>query len=192
MHSDTSETFALASRRVMRFGAAYAIAVVVVNALALAGLTAVSNGAVDPTAVGTQASVLIGGAVAGTVTLVCVICLLISTVVWLVSAHRLSAAGPGPIGYGALAAGVVLTVLAYVVPGRMPTVATTAAAEIALRVGGVAVLLAGVAAVRARLRRETGHELPAATPPLVTADDWDASKWDPEVLRDIERRRKAG
>jgi hypothetical protein len=65
-------------------------------------------------------------------------------------------------------------------------------AGLALRVGGILVLIAGVVAARARIGRATGHPGLAARPQLITSDDWDASKWDPEVLRDIERRRGPG
>jgi hypothetical protein len=76
-------------------------------------------------------------------------------------------------------------------PGRMPTVNSAVGTEAALRIGGVVVLVAGVNMVRGRVRRRTGHVIPAGRPPLVTSDDWDASTWDPEVLRDIDRGRKA-
>jgi hypothetical protein len=188
--NDLAATFTLAGRRVVRFSVAYALIVVLASLLGLAGYTAIRSGAADPAAVGTQASVLIGGAVAGLVSLVCVVGLLISAVVWLVSAHRLLDAGPGLAGYGGLAACAVLIALAYALPTRMATVGAAGATEAALRIGGVALLIAGVLRVRARARRETGLPLPSGKPPALTSDDWDASRWDPEVHRDIERRRK--
>jgi hypothetical protein len=187
--SELAETFALAGRRVVRFSVGYALIVVVASLLGLAGYTAIRSGAADPAAVGTQASVLIGVAVAGLVSLVCVLGLLISTVVWLVSAHRLLDGGPGLAGYGGVAACVVLIGLAYALPIRMATVGAAGAAEAALRIGGVVLLIAGVLGVRARARRETGLSLPGR-PAMLTSDDWDASAWDPQVHRDIERRRK--
>lgn len=186
-----AETFSLASRRVVRFGAIYAVLVAAIEALGFAGYTAVRSGAADPAAVSTQASVLIGGAITGLVGLVCVIVLLISTVVWIVSVHRLSAGGPGVAGYGALVLCLLLIALGYVVPPRVPTLGGAVATEAAMRIGGVVVLIAGVLAVRSRIRRQTGQAALAGRPELLTSDDWDASKWDPEVQRDIERRRGA-
>jgi hypothetical protein len=186
-----AETFALAGRRVVRFGVVYAVVVALVSGLGLAGYAAVRSGIADPTAVGTQASVLLVGMISGLVGLVCLLGLLISTVVWIISAHRLTPAGPGLTGYGAAAVGVLLVALAYGLPGRMPTVSGAVVTEAAMRIGGVVVLVAGVVLVRARVRRKTGHVIPAVRPPLVTSDDWDASQWDPEVLRDIDRGRRA-
>lgn len=187
----SADTFGLASRRVVRFGVVYAATVAILNALALAGYAAVRSGAADPAQVGTQASVLLGGLVVGLILLICGLSLLISTVVWIVSAHRLSPAGPGLAGYGGLAVCVLLTALGYVLPGQMPSLNAAAATEAALRVGAAAALVAGVLLARARIRRETGHPLPASRKPVLTSDDWDASKWDPEVQRDIDRRRGA-
>jgi hypothetical protein len=58
-----------------------------------------------------------------------------------------------------------------------------------MRNAGVAIQIAGVLVVRARIRRETGHADQGRPPTMLTSDDWDASTWDPEVMRDIERRR---
>ena len=54
-----------------------------------------------------------------------------------------------------------------------------------------AALVAGVLLTRARIRRETGRPTLAARPALVTADDWDASSWDPEIHKEIDRRRRS-
>jgi len=188
--SPSVDTFALASRRVVRFGVVYAVVVAMAGALSFGGYTAISSGAADPANLGTQASVLIGTMVAGLVGLVCVIGLLISTVVWLVSVHRLRAGGPGLIGYGGLAGAVLLIAVAYLLPGRMPTVSAAVAADVALRVGAVILLVAGVLQVRARVGRETGRAHLTGKPTLITSADWDASTWDPEVMRDIDRRRR--
>jgi hypothetical protein len=183
-------TFALAGRRVVRFGVVYAVVVAMTGAFGFAGYTAVRSGAADPTDVSTQASVLIVGAIAGLVGLVCVAGLLISTVVWIVGAHRMIAAGPGVAGYGCLVLCLLLIGLSYVVPRRVPTLGGAVATEAAMRVGGVVVLIVGVLVVRARIRRRTGQADLGRAPRLITSDDWDASKWDPEVQRDIERRRR--
>ena len=191
MLSPSAETFSLASRRVVRFGVLYAVVVAIVGALSLGGYAAIRSGAADPADLSTQASVLIVGMIAGLVGLVCVIGLLISAVVWVVSVHRLTAAGPGLTGYGGLVGGVLLIALAYVLPSRVPTVSAAVAVDVALRVGAVVLLVAGVLLVRARIRRETGQATLAGKPTLITSDDWDASTWDPEVMRDIDRRRRA-
>jgi hypothetical protein len=184
------ETFALASRRVVRFGAVYAVVVGAVSALGLAGYAAISSGAADPTSVGTQASVLIGTAVTGFVGLVCVIGLMVSTIVWLVSAHRLRPSGPGVVGYLAMAFCLVLVALAYVVPARVASLGGAVTTEAAMRIAGIAVLIAGVMVVRAQVRKETGQAIPSGRRSMqVTTDDWDASSWDPTVLGEIDRRR---
>ena len=60
-----------------------------------------------------------------------------------------------------------------------------------LRVGGVALLVAGVLATRSRRRGQTTGVTLRARPNEVTSDDWESSTWDPEFQRDIERRRGA-
>ena len=52
-----------------------------------------------------------------------------------------------------------------------------------------AALLIGVLTTRSRVRRQTGRtDLGGRRKPTVTSDDWDTSKWDPDLLDDIERR----
>lgn len=188
--SERAETFAVAGRRVVRFGVVYAFVVVAVSALGLAGYAAIRSGAADPNSVGTQASVAIGSLVTGLVGLVCVIGLAISTIVWIVSAHRLRPAGPGVAGYVALTACLLLVGLAYVLPARLLSLNGSVLAEAAMRIAGIAALIAGVVLVRSGVRADTGLELPAPRRTMqVSSDDWNASKWDPEVLGEIERRR---
>ena len=184
------ETFAVASRRVVRFGVVYAVVVVAVSALGLAGYAAITSGAADPTSIGTQASVLIGTAVTGLVGLVCVIGLLVSTIVWFVSVHRLRPSGPGVAGYLAMAFCLLLVGFAYVVPARVPSLDGTVVTEAVMRIAGIAVLIAGVVVVRSQVRRETGQPIPSRRRTMqVSSDDWDASSWDPTVLGEIDRRR---
>jgi hypothetical protein len=184
------ETFALASRRVIRFGAVYAFVVVAVAALGLAGYAAIRSGAADPTSVGTQASVLLGATVTGMAGLICILCLMISTVVWIVSAHRLRPVGPGVPGYVAMAVSLLLIGLAYLLPDRVASLNGAILTEAAMRVAGIAALIAGVVVVRAQVRKQTGLEIPDGRRSMqVSSDDWNASKWDPEVLGEIERRR---
>jgi hypothetical protein len=182
--------FALASRRVIRFGVVYALVVVAVAALGLAGYAAISSGAADPTSVGTQASVLLGTTITGLIGLVCVIGLLVSVVVWIVSVHRLRPAGPGIPGYVAMTISLLLVGLAYVIPSHVATLDGAVLTEAGMRVVAIAVLITGVVVVRSRVRAETGLEIASRHRTMqVSADDWNASKWDPEVLGEIERRR---
>jgi hypothetical protein len=187
---EAEETFAVASRRVIRFGAVYALVVIAVAALGLAGYAAIRSGAADPTSVGTQASVLLGTTITGLIGLVCVIGLLVSTIVWIVSAHRLRPAGPGVLGYVAMTVCLLLVGLAYVVPEHVSSLDGAVVTEAGMRVVAIAALIAGVVVVRSQARRETGLEIAARRRTMqVSTDDWNASKWDPEVLGDIERRR---
>jgi hypothetical protein len=184
------ETFAVASRRVIRFGVVYALVVVAVAALGLAGYAAIRSGAADPNSVGTQASVLIGSTITGLVGLVCVIGLLISTIVWIVAAHRLRPAGPGVLGYLAMTVSLLLIGLAYVLPARVSSLNGSVVVDALMRIAAVVVLIAGVVVVRSAVRRETGLAIPARGRSMeVSTDDWNASKWDPQVLGEIERRR---
>jgi hypothetical protein len=59
--------FALAARRVVRFGVVYAVLVALVSSLGVAGYAAVRSGVADPTTVGTQASVLLVRMISGLV-----------------------------------------------------------------------------------------------------------------------------
>lgn len=184
------ETFAVAGRRVVRFGVVYALVVVAISALGLAGYAAISSGAADPSALGTQASVALGSVVTGLVGLVCVIGLIVSTIVWIVSAHRLRPVGPGVAGYVAMTVCLLLIGLAYVLPGRLPTLTGAVLTEALMRIAGIAVLIAGVVLVRSQVRAETGLDVAAPRRTMrVSSDDWNAGKWDPEVLGEIERRR---
>lgn len=188
--SGPEETFAVAGRRVVRFGVVYALVVVAISALGLAGYAAISSGAADPSALGTQASVALGSVVTGLVGLVCVIGLIVSTIVWIVSAHRLRPVGPGVAGYVAMTVCLLLIGLAYVLPGRLPTLTGAVLTEALMRIAGIAVLIAGVVLVRSQVRAETGLDVAAPRRTMrVSSDDWNAGKWDPEVLGEIERRR---
>ena len=185
------ETFAEAGRRVTRFAVVFAVAVLAVAGLSFAGLTAIRSGSVDPSSVGTLAGFALTTMVIGFIGWVGLLGLLVSTVVWIVSAHRITPRGPGAIGYGALVGFALLCGLSYVLPSRIPVLALAGATELVLRLGGLAVLFVGVMLVRTRLQVATGREIPAGRQPIVTRDDWDASQWDPEVQHDIERRRTA-
>jgi drug/metabolite transporter (DMT)-like permease len=184
------ETFALASRRVIRFAVGYAFVVVAISALGLAGYAAIRSGAADPNSVGTQASVAIGTTLTGLIGLVCVIGLLVSAIVWIVSAHRLRPSGPGVVGYLAMALCLVLIGLAYVIPARVSSLTGSVVVEAVMRIAAVAVLIVAVVLVRSGVRAETGLDIPNTRRTMrVSSDDWNASKWDPEVLGEIDRRR---
>jgi hypothetical protein len=184
------EAFAVASRRVIRFGAVYAFVVVATAALGFAGYAAISSGAADPTSVGTQASVLLGATVTGLVDLVCIIGLVVSTIVWIVSAHKLRPVGPGVVGYLGMALFLVVIGLSYTLPSRVPSVNGSIAVQAALSAAAVVILIADVKVVRSQVRTETGLDIPARRQTMqVSSDDWNAAKWDPEVLDEIDRGR---
>lgn len=171
------ETFALATRRVIRFSIGYLVAVLMAAGLNLAGVTALRSGAVDPLSPGTRAWYLLGSLAIGLVMTVCVIGLLVSAVVWIISAHQVTPSGPGAVGYGGLALAVLLAAAGVLFGSAL------------LQIAGWIALLAGVFLARARIRRLTGRpDLGGRRLPTVTSDDWDASIWDPEVVQDIERR----
>lgn len=181
-HEGNLETFSLATRRVIRFSVAFLIISVLAAVLVVTGVSVLRSGAVDPMSSGTRASFLLTGLAVGLVTWVCVIGLLVSTIVWIVSAHRVSPTGPGAAGYGGLFVTLMLITMSYVLP-------ISDLAGAGLRLGGWAALIFGVVGTRARIRRETGRpDLGGRRRSIVTSDDWDASKWDPEVHQDIERR----
>jgi hypothetical protein len=183
------ETFAQASRRVIRFAVTFAVVVLAVVGLSVARLTMARSDSTDPSSVGTQASFALSTMVIGFVGWVGILGLVVSTTVWIISAHRLTPRGPGAIGYGAMVGFAVLFGLSYVLPSRIPTLALAGAAELMMRLGGLAVLIGGVMLVRTRLQASTGRQIPAGRQTIVTSDDWDASQWDPEIQRDIEQRR---
>ncbi|SDT79221.1 hypothetical protein [Actinoplanes derwentensis] len=181
-HEGDLDTFALATRRVIRFSMGYLVVALLTTGLTLAGVLALKSGAADPLSVGTRAGFLLGGLVAGLAILVCVIGLLVSTVVWIVSAHKVTPTGPGAVGYGGLLLAVLLMTLGHVL--TLPT-----AAAGAMQIVAWLALVTGVLLTRSRIRRLTGRpDLGGRLRPTVTSDDWDASRWDPEVAREIERR----
>jgi hypothetical protein len=104
----------------------------------------------------------------------------------------------GHLGFWAIDAFVVLFPAGYFVPDGVYGVA-------AERVFASALFIAGVLHTRAWLRRRSDADRPSGADrhsmvigdepasPLAaqpTADDWNASLWDPGVLNDIERRRQ--
>ncbi|MEU4164680.1 hypothetical protein [Actinoplanes sp. NPDC026670] len=181
-HEGNLETFGLATRRVIRFSVGFLVIVLLTAGFVLVGVNAVSRGTVDLSYPGTQAGLVLAMSALGLLTWVCLVGLLISAIVWIVSAHKVSPTGPGATGYGGLFAILLLISLSYLLP-------VTLLADAGLRLLGWVALIAGVVLTRARIRRETGRpDLGGRTRTILRSDDWDASKWDPEVHRDIERR----
>jgi hypothetical protein len=180
-HEGNLETFGLATRRVIRFSIAFLVVLLLSVGLVLGGVTAVKNTA-DPTALLSSAPLLLAVVILGFVTFVSLIGLLASTIVWIVSAHKVSPAGPGVAGYGGLFVALLLIGVSYLLP-------LTLLLQAGFRIGACAAVVAGVIVTRARIRRETGRaDLGGRPSTILQSDDWDASKWDPEVHRDIERR----
>jgi hypothetical protein len=176
------ETFSLATRRVIRFSIVYLVFAALATATVLAVADGLRRGAVDPTVSGTEATLTLGLLIANLVLFVCIVGLVVSAIVWIVSAHRVRPTGPGAAGYGGLFLAVVLIALPNVL--SLPAVA-----EDAMSLGGWIALITGVLVTRAQIRRETGRpDLGGRPRTIMQSDDWDASKWDPEVHRDIERR----
>lgn len=185
--------FDVATRRVVRFAVAY----VVVLLAALAYVLATRARPATLQATGLVILLLILG-LAG---LAVVLGLLITVSFWLRAAvvqtrkHR----GPdfGQPGFWAVGAFYVLFAAGFLVPGGALVAA-------AVRILAAVVLVAGVRHTAAWLRQRTDPDRPAGADrydfvtggdpaaPLAaqpTAEDWNASQWDPDVLKDIERRR---
>ncbi|GAA1597451.1 hypothetical protein [Actinoplanes couchii] len=176
-HEGALETYAQATRRVIRFSIGYLLAVLLTAGLTLAGAMMLRAGTVDPLSPGTRAGFVLGGMVAGLLVTISVIGLVVSTIVWIISAHRVTPAGPGAAGYTGLFVAVASATAGFVV--------NLAALQLVAWVA----LIAGVVLTRSRIRRLTGlADLGGRVRPTVTSDDWDASKWDPDVVKDIERR----
>ncbi|WP_433206286.1 hypothetical protein ACQP00_39280 [Dactylosporangium sp. CS-047395] len=102
----------------------------------------------------------------------------------------------GHLGFWGAGAFVALWVAGLVIPSLL--------AVSVLRLVGCALLIAGVVHTRAWIRAKvapgrpyaadrydlvTGGETSSPIAAQPTADDWNASQWDPDVLKDIERRR---
>jgi hypothetical protein len=113
--------------------------------------------------------------------------LLIAWLFWWRFARRLNDENGAPpygnFGFWGSATFAVLLVVSYVVPGRLDTMTQSLIVQAVMRVLGVAALVAGVLHTRAMLATDTDPVAP-------TSADWDASSWDPEVQREIERRRR--
>ena len=182
-----------ATRRVVAFAVAYAVVV-----LAAAVFADTLTGVLRPLRAN---AVVVAGAIIGVIGLGMVLGIVISVAYWIWAAIQQTrehgAPAYGHLGFWGAGAFVVLYALGYVVPGGLYVAA-------AVRVLASALLIAGVLHTRAWLRRRSDPDRPYAADryslvtggdpasPLAaqpTAEDWDASLWDPDVLKDIERRR---
>ncbi|MEV8511517.1 hypothetical protein [Dactylosporangium sp. NPDC051484] len=183
----------MATRRVVGFAVAYAVVV-----LAAAVFTDTLRN--RPQTLHATA-VTIAGLFIGLIGLATVLGIVITVVYWIWVAIRQTrehgAPAYGHLGFWGVGAFLVLFVLGYVVPAGVYVTA-------AERVLASALLIAGVLHTRAWLRRRSDPGRPyaadryslvtggdAASPLAAqpTAEDWNASLWDPDVLADIERRR---
>jgi hypothetical protein len=183
-----SPDWELAGRRTIRFAVAYAVAAVAVVPL----FAWATRKPVDEVTV--AAATVIANLVISALLLGGLLGLLVCAVVWLVQTARLAYYGSPPTGYlgywGSAAFGV-LFVAAYVPPPglRLADALLLAAGE---RLLGVILLIAGVVHTRRWIRRRAGAPVPARAGGFPssrpTAEDW-STGWDPEVERDIERRR---
>jgi hypothetical protein len=177
-----------ACRRVIRFAAAFAVVAVV---------SAVYIQIVDgrPSSLLAGAMVVFGLAIS-LIGLGVTLGVIITVAFWGVQAARLArehgSAAMGPLGYWGAGVFVVLFGVSYLA-SPWPAVYGV------IRVLGAAVLIAAILHDRRWYAARIGAEQPysmvtggdTASPQAAqpTADDWNASAWDPDVQRDIERRR---
>jgi hypothetical protein len=186
----------VATRRVVGFAVAFALAVLG---------SAVYVDAVDAAFVPRMVTAMTGvGVGLGLLVLGTLLGLAITVPFWVWQAVRQTREHGSPdyghLGYWGVGAFLVLFVVGFVVPGGVY-------AAVAPRVLGSALLVAGVLHTRAWVRGRTAPDRPYAadrydlvsggdaSSPLAaqpTADDWNAAQWDPDVDRQIERRRHRG
>jgi hypothetical protein len=183
----------VATRRVVGFSVAFAV--VGLAAAVFADTLATTSRPLQTPAV------VAAGLVIGLLWLGVVLGIAITVPFWIWTAVKQTrehgAPAYGHLGFWASGAFFVLFAAAYVVPGGVY-------ASAAVRVLAAALLVAGVLHTRRWLRRRSDPDRPYAADryslvtggdtasPLAaqpTADDWNASQWDPDVLKEIERRR---
>ncbi|WP_436519873.1 hypothetical protein [Actinoplanes sp. HUAS TT8] len=182
-----SADWELAGRRTVRFGVAYAVAAAAVVPLFTWATRNPGGGLALPLVL------LLGNIVITALLLVGILGLLVSMVVWLVQTAKLQYGAPagGHLGYWGIVAFTLLFVAAYLQP---PALGTAGALLISSgeRLLGVTLLIAGVTHTRRWIGRRTETHVPAESAVLLssrpTAEDW-SSEWDPDVDREIERRR---
>ncbi|BCY07914.1 hypothetical protein [Actinoplanes sp. L3-i22] len=182
-----SPDWELAGRRVIRFAVAYAVAAAAVVPLFNWATARPYEGIAIP------ALLILGNIVTLALTLGSLLGLLVCVVVWLVQTSRLEFGAPagGHLGYWGIVGFGLLLVVSYLQPPALDlnTRLLMGAGE---RVLGVTLLIIGVAHTRRWIGRRAGDwapddaEVHLSSRP--TADDW-KTDWDPDVARDIERRR---
>jgi hypothetical protein len=177
------EPLYVATRRVVGFAAAYAV----VELFAVALVFVYGDLPRSLQARGVVITLLVLG-LAGFAVVIGLVISLVSWVVAVVRAGReqgvpaIGLLGPWAIGASVILWGFGL----FELPGGTFT-------AVAIRLLCVAVLIVGVRHTAAWARGRDSTSAPyTAAPPMSarpTAQDWDASVWDPDVQRDIERRR---
>ncbi len=182
-----SPDWELAGRRTVRFAVAYAFAAAAVIPL----FSYATRNPIDGVTV--QALLVIANIVISALLLGVILGLLVCMVVWLVQTARLAYGAPstGHLGYWGIVAFGLLFVAAYLPsPGLSPDAALLVSAG--ERLLGVILLIAGVTHTRRWIGRRAGPvptgEAQGVMSGQPTSDDWSAA-WDPDVERDIERRR---
>jgi hypothetical protein len=177
-----------ATRRLVAFAAFFAAAAIASAVLAhsLSALTeAGAEG--DPAA---TAGLTLGAILSGLLAVGSILGLIVAFVFWWREAYHLGlehgAPKYGHLGYWG--GGFLLAAFAasFIVPGRLDSTGQGLLLQAGLRVAGVLALIAGVLHTNVWARALTDGENPMA----LTAEDWDASAWDPAVQREIERRRE--
>jgi hypothetical protein len=177
----------LAGRRVTRFAVAYAIAAAAVVPLFSWATARPHDGIAVP------ALLVMGNIVIVALTLGSLLGLLICIVVWLVQTSRLAFGAPstGHLGYWGIVAFALLLVVSYLQPPALD-LDTRLLLGSGERLLGVALLIIGVTHSRRWIGRRAGDYAPDEAEVHLssrpTADDW-KTDWDPDVARDIERRR---
>jgi hypothetical protein len=193
VHRGNPMQWHVATRRVVGFAVAYAV-------VALAAAVFTETLANVPRTWQSPA-LIFAGLIISLFGLTVLLGIAVSLAVWIWVAVRqtreFGAPAYGHLGFWGAGAFLVLFAAGYVVPGGVYLAA-------AVRLLGAVLLIAGVLHTRAWLRRRSDPDRPSAADryslvtggdpasPLAaqpTADDWNASLWDPDVLKDIERRR---
>lgn len=182
-----SPDWELAGRRTIRFAGAYAFAAAGVVPLFAYATRNPIDGVTIP------AILVIANIVISAILLGALLGLLVCMVVWLVQTGKLRFGTPagGHLGYWGVAAFWVLFATAYVRPPGLD-LTTGLLVQSGERLLGVILLIAGVAHTRRWIGQRAGDwnpdeaEVHLSSRP--TAEDW-SSEWDPDVEREIERRR---
>ncbi|WP_433365462.1 hypothetical protein ACQPZX_35875 [Actinoplanes sp. CA-142083] len=199
MPPGTVTDWAAATRRLISGAVAYGI-VAVVGAVVSTALLAIPDG--EPA----KSFWAVLGGLLGWVALGTLAVVVLLSIAWLRATGRMSRAYGAPanghLGIWAVVTFLVLLVVSFVL-GIMVIVSAELAvwAQAVVRVVAVVLLVAGLRHTRAWFRGRvnpggavgadlvSGGDPFAPKGPTPTSDDWDASSWDPDIQRDIDRRR---